>query len=78
MTQKTPGQLRDDAAEALREPGRRRIELLAALEAVDAELRPLVREARRMEVPIRRITELTAVAPNTVRAWAKPDAPEAG
>jgi hypothetical protein len=78
MTHKTPGELRNEAAEALREPGQRRIELLAALEALDAELRPLVREARRMEVPIRRITELTAVAPNTVRAWAKPEGSEAG
>ncbi|MEU6012333.1 hypothetical protein [Streptomyces sp. NPDC047453] len=71
MTQKTPAELRADAEAALRGPGQRRIELLAQLEAVDAELRPLVREARRMEVPIRRVTELTAVAPNTVRAWSR-------
>ncbi|MFE0873250.1 hypothetical protein ACIP29_37600 [Streptomyces coelicoflavus] len=71
MTQKSPAELRADAEAALRVPGQRRIKLLAELEAVEAELRPLVREARRMEVPIRRVTELTAVAPNTVRAWAK-------
>jgi hypothetical protein len=74
MTQKTPAELRAEAEAALREPGQRRIKLLAQLEALDAELRPLIREARRMEVPIRRITDLTAVAPNTVRAWARQDA----
>jgi hypothetical protein len=71
MTQKTPAELRADAEAALREPGQRRMELLAQLEELDAELRPLIREARRMEVPIRRITDLTAVAPNTVRSWVR-------
>jgi hypothetical protein len=69
MTQKTPAQLRADAEAALERPGQRRIRLLAQLEEVDAELRPLIRTARAMELPIRRITELTAVAPNTVRSW---------
>lgn len=78
MTQKTPGQLRAEAEEALKPLGQKRIKMLADLEALDAELLPLIREARRMEVPIRRITDLTAVSPNTVRAWAKRDAPEAG
>ncbi|MFF5596669.1 MULTISPECIES: hypothetical protein [Streptomyces] len=71
MTQKTPGQLRDEAAEALKPLGQKRIKLLAQLEEVDRELRPLVAEAVRMEVPYRRINELTAVAPNTARAWSK-------
>lgn len=71
MTQKTPAQLRADAEEALRGPGQRRIKALAVLEAIDAELRPLIRAAREVELPIRRINELTAVATNTVRAWAR-------
>ncbi|POX57446.1 hypothetical protein C3492_43540 [Streptomyces sp. Ru62] len=74
MTQKTPAELRAEAEAALKGPGQRRIKLLAELEAIDAELRPLIREARRMEVSIRRITDLTAVAPNTVRAWARSEA----
>jgi hypothetical protein len=71
MTQKTPAQLRADAETALKGPGQRRIKLLAQLEEIDAELRPLIRAAREVEVSIRRITDLTAVAPNTVRAWSK-------
>lgn len=71
MTQKTPAELRAEAEAALHEPGRRRIRLLAELEAVEAELRPVVVTAVRMEVPYRRINELTAVAPNTARAWSK-------
>ncbi|MEU6945473.1 hypothetical protein ABZ957_09580 [Streptomyces sp. NPDC046316] len=71
MTQKTPAQLRADAEEALRELGQRRIRLLAELETVDADLRPLIAEARRMEVSLRKITDLTAVAPNTIRAWGR-------
>ncbi|MCQ4045495.1 hypothetical protein ACFOSC_01825 [Streptantibioticus rubrisoli] len=69
MMQKTPAQLRADAEEALKGPGQRRVKLLAQLEELDEELRPLIRAAREVELPIRRITELTAVAPNTVRAW---------
>ncbi|GGS78295.1 hypothetical protein GCM10010285_65530 [Streptomyces pseudogriseolus] len=69
MTQKTPAQLRADAEAALTRPGQRRIKLLAQLDEVEAELKPLIRHAREVELPIRRITELTAVAPNTVRAW---------
>ncbi|MEE1774584.1 MULTISPECIES: hypothetical protein [Actinomycetes] len=71
MTQKTPAQLRADAEAALRGPGQQRIKLLAQLDKIDAELRPLIRSAREVELPIRRITELTAVATNTVRAWSK-------
>lgn len=71
MTQPTPAQLRAEAEEALRGPGQKRIRLLAQLEEVEAELRPLVARAVTMEVPYRRINELTAVAPNTARAWHK-------
>ena len=69
MTQKTPAQMRADAEAALRGPGQRRIKLLQKLEELDAELRPIVRAARDVEVPLRRIGELTGIAPNTVRAW---------
>ncbi|MFJ3184422.1 hypothetical protein ACIPJN_39335 [Streptomyces sp. NPDC086796] len=69
MTQKTPAQLRADAEAALTGPGQERIELLARLEEVDAKLKPLIRAARVAELPLRRITELTAVAPNTIRSW---------
>jgi hypothetical protein len=71
MTQPTPAQLRAEAEAALKPLGQKRIKLLAQLEAVDAELRPLVAHAVTMEVPYRRITELTAVAPNTARAWSR-------
>jgi hypothetical protein len=71
MTQKTPAQLRADAEAALADPGKRRIRLLAELDEVDDELRPLIQAAREVELPIRRITEITAVAPNTVRSWTK-------
>jgi hypothetical protein len=73
MTQMTPAQLRAQAESTLTDPGQRRIRLLAELESVDAELRPLIRAAREAELPIRRITELTGVAPNTVRSWAVQD-----
>jgi hypothetical protein len=71
MAQKTPAQLRADAEATLRGPGQKRIKLLAQLDEIDAELRPLIAAAREVELPIRRITELTAVAPNTIRAWTK-------
>lgn len=71
MTQKTPAQLRADAESTLQGPGQRRIKLLAQLDEIDAELRPLIAAAREVELPIRRIAELTAVAPNTIRAWTR-------
>ena len=71
MTQKTPAQLRADAEASLRPLGQKRIDLLARVAEIDAQLRPLIRSAREVELPIRRITELTAVAPNTVRAWSR-------
>lgn len=73
MTQKTPAQLRADAEAAIKPLGQKRIKLLAQLEEIDAELRPLIQSARSVEVPLRRIAELTAVAPNTVRAWTRSD-----
>ncbi|MDX3579940.1 hypothetical protein [Streptomyces sp. FL07-04A] len=70
MTQMTPAQLRAEAEKALTPLGQKRVRLLAQLEEIDRDLRPLIAEAVRMEVPYRRINELTAVAPNTARAWA--------
>ncbi|MFB7957977.1 hypothetical protein [Streptomyces sp. NPDC056045] len=70
MTQ-TPAQLRAKAEAALEPLGAKRIKLLAQLEALDAEIRPVVVEAVRMEVPYRRIRELTGVSPNTSAAWRK-------
>jgi hypothetical protein len=67
----TPEQLRADAVEALKEPGRRRLELLKQIASVDDELKPLISRAREVEVAFTRITELTGVAPNTVRSWLK-------
>jgi hypothetical protein len=77
MTQKTPAQLRAEAEAAIKPDGQKRIKLLAELEEIERRLRPLIAEAVRMEVPYRRITELTAVAPNTARAWAKAEAEKA-
>lgn len=71
MTQQTPAQLRAEAEAALKTPGARRIKIKRQLDEVEQELRPLVVQAVAMEVPYRRITELTGVAPNTARAWAK-------
>ncbi|MCW2899239.1 MAG: hypothetical protein JWO67_1504 [Streptosporangiaceae bacterium] len=71
MTQKTPAELRADAEAALKPLGQKRIKLLAQLEALEVELRPLILQAISMEVPYRRINELTAVSPNTARAWNK-------
>ena len=72
MTQMTPAQLRAEAEKAITPLGQKRIRLLTQLEEVDRDLRPLIAEAVRMEVPYRRINELTAVAANTARAWSKP------
>ncbi|KAB7643569.1 hypothetical protein [Polymorphobacter fuscus] len=69
MTQKSPAELRAEAEAAIKPLGQQRIELLARLEEIERDLRPLIKEAVRMEVPYRRITELTGVAPNTARAW---------
>lgn len=73
MTQQTPAQLRAQAEAELRPLGQKRIKLLAQLEELDAQLRPVLVHAVRMEVPLRRIYELTGVAPNTSRAWRKAD-----
>lgn len=71
MTQQTPAQLRATAEAALKPLGSKRIKIKTQLDEVEEQLRPLVVEAIRMEVPYRRITALTGVASNTARAWSK-------
>ncbi|MCQ4046697.1 hypothetical protein [Streptantibioticus rubrisoli] len=65
----TPEQLRAEAIEALRGPGDRHKELQRAVRDVKAELRPLVLEAARMEVPQTEIAAVTGLSRNTVAAW---------
>jgi hypothetical protein len=69
MTQQTPAQLRATAEAALKPLGTKRIKLLAQAKELETELRPLVVQAVAMEVPYRKITELTGVASNTARLW---------
>ncbi|NUV64988.1 hypothetical protein [Streptomyces sp. CAI-85] len=72
MTQEsTPAELRAAADEALRKPGARRQKIRKQLDEVEAELRPLIVRARLMEVPVRRVTALTGIAPGTVQKWAR-------
>ncbi len=67
----TPEALRAKAVEALRAPGERRKRLLTELDQAEAELRPLVVEAARMEVPAVQIADLTGLSRNTVAAWCR-------
>lgn len=67
----TPAELRAAAERALTPLGRRRLRLLASLARLDAELRPLIVRARDVELPQRRIEELTGVSRNTVRVWTR-------
>jgi hypothetical protein len=71
MTHTTPSQLRAQAEVDLKTLGQKRIKVLAQLEEIDKQLKPKIARAVEMEVPYRRITELTAVASNTARAWAR-------
>lgn len=65
----TPAELRAAAEAALKPSGARRIRLLAQLDVVDAELRPLVAGAVRAEVSQRRISALTGLSTTTIRRW---------
>jgi DNA invertase Pin-like site-specific DNA recombinase len=67
----TPAQLREEAAQRLIEPGRRRRELVAQLADVDAEIRPLVMDAIAAEVSHRRIQELTGISRATLTRWTR-------
>jgi hypothetical protein len=73
MTQKTPAQLRATAEAALIPLGKKRRRLIEQLAEIDQEMRPLIVEAVRMEVPYRRIRDLTAISPNTAAAWKRAD-----
>lgn len=67
----TPAQLRARAEEKLRPLGERRIQMLADLEALEAELRPVIREAVRLEVSQRRISAMTALSTTTIGKWSR-------
>jgi hypothetical protein len=67
--QVTPEQRKAEAVVRLIEPGRRRLNLLAELDRLDVEIRPLVLAAIAAKVPYRRITELTGVSPVTLTRW---------
>ncbi len=61
--------MRARALNALRPLGEERRKLVARKAKIDEELRPLVAEALRMEVPEREIQEETGIARNTIRQW---------
>jgi DNA-directed RNA polymerase specialized sigma24 family protein len=67
----TPAQLRAAAEEAMKPLGERRIQLMRELEEITQQLKPLVLQAREVEVTLRRIGEITGITSNTVRAWEK-------
>lgn len=59
------------AVRALVGPGDERMRLVNRLADLDAQLRPLVQEARAAGVTQARVVQLTGLAPNTVGKWAK-------
>jgi len=67
----TPRMLRERAENELRPVAQRRVRLLAELEEVERELRPLVQRAVAAEVSYRRISALSGLSPNTIRAWSR-------
>lgn len=67
----TPARLRAQAEEKVRPLGQRRIQLLAELEAIEAELRPVVREAVRAEVSQRKLSVMTALSTTTIAKWSR-------
>jgi hypothetical protein len=67
----TPAQLRAQAEEKVRPLGQRRIRLLTELEAVEAELRPAVRDAVRVEVSQRKLSTMTALSTTTIAKWGR-------
>lgn len=69
MTDMTPAQMRARARDALRPLGEERRKLTARQAQIDEELRPLIVEALRMEVPEREIQEETGIARGTIRRW---------
>ena len=67
----TPARLRAQAEGKVRPLGQRRIKLLADLEALEAELLPVVREAVRAEVSQRRLSAMTGLSTTTIAKWSK-------
>lgn len=67
----TPAQIRAQAEAKVRPLGQRRIKLLADLEALEDELRPVVREAVRVEVSQRKLSAMTGLSTTTIGKWAK-------
>ncbi|WP_338909673.1 hypothetical protein [Streptomyces nigra] len=55
----------------LQELGRKRTDLLRRVEESTDRLRPLVADAIRNEVPVRKITALTGISPTTFRGWSQ-------
>ena len=76
MTKKarvTPAELRAEAEAELAPLGEQRMKLLAQLDELDKRVRPAVIAAVDAELPLRRIQDLTGIAPNTARNWHKKD-----
>lgn len=65
-----PEHAQADAIAALVEPGDKRMRLMQEIAIVDAELKPLVKEAVRLGVTQVRIMSLTNLSKNTIKAWA--------
>jgi hypothetical protein len=69
----TPAELRAAAEAELTPIGERYRRLLAELEDVKRELRPAVVAAVNVELPLRRIKELTTITPPTASKWHRED-----
>jgi hypothetical protein len=67
----TPRMLRERAEGQLQPVAQRRVQLLAELEEVERQLRPLVQRAVAAEVSYRRISALSGLSPTTIRAWSR-------
>jgi hypothetical protein len=65
----TPRELRAAAEAELTPLGERRKALVAELEDLERELRPAIVAAVNVELPLRRIAELTGIGANTARRW---------
>jgi hypothetical protein len=61
---------REAAETALHTPGTRRKSLLSEIAQAENDLRPLVRQAVKAGVPLRRISDQTGLSVTTVRLWA--------
>ena len=66
-----PEHAQADAIAAIVDPGAERIRLMTRLAKIDGTLKPLVRNAAQVGVRPGRITELTGLSKNTIRAWSQ-------